>query len=222
MQNNQENKLILLKDLGRKFPKETSKQKARYGLYKCFCGKEFETQMQSIKNGDTKSCGCYSRQLSKDRLIIHNLSGHRLYSTWKNMIYRCEDVNNVNFKHYGERGISVCEEWHNVENFIEDMYPTYIDGLTLDRIDVNGNYCKDNCRWVNQSTQNRNTRKLYSHNKSGYRGVSFNKRTNKYVAQVHIKNYPIQLGYFINAIEAAKARDKYVIDNNLEHTLNFS
>lgn len=221
MQNNQEKELILLEDLGRQKPTETSKYKARFGRYKCFCGNEFITQTQSVKNKDTTSCGCYSTKLSKDRLTTHNLSKHRLYSTWKNMISRCDDVSNRGYLLYGHRGIKVCKQWYIIENFINDMYPTHIEGMTLDRIDVDGDYEPNNCRWATKETQNRNTRVLYAHNTSGYRGVHLYKRVNKYIAQIHIKNKPIHLGYFNTAIEAAKARDKYVIDNKLEHALNF-
>ena len=68
--------------------------------------------------------------------IKHGLCGHRLYDTWKSMVHRCNNIKNVAYKYYGGRGIKVCNRWLDVRNFIEDMYPSYQEGLTLDRINV--------------------------------------------------------------------------------------
>ena len=220
MQNNQEKELILLEDLGYLFPTINSKQKKKFGIYKCFCGNEFKVQVHDIKNGKTKSCGCYQKQRVMDTLGKHKLSNHRLYDAWNNMMCRCYNPKIPNYKYYGARGITVCDEWHDVKKFIDDMYPDYIEGLTLDRIDNDKGYSKDNCRWTNQIVQSRNTRVLYSHNTSGYRGVFRCQKTNKWVSQISINNKNIRIGYFDTIIEAAKSRDKYVIDNNLEHTIN--
>ena len=216
LENNQKKELVLLKDLGYKFPKESSKQKRRFGLYRCYCGNEFETQTSRINNGSTKSCGCNKGNKK------HNLRYHRLYKTWLNMVQRCHQENNSNYKNYGLKGIKVCDKWHNIENFIEDMYPSYAEGLTLDRINPHGDYEKSNCRWATKTIQARNTRRIMATNKSGYRGVHYNKRDKKWVSQITIDKKVIYLGTFKTSIEAAKAYDKYVIDNGLEHTTNFN
>ena len=220
MQNNQEKKIILLEDLGYLFPTEKSKQKAKYGLYKCYCGNEFKTQIPDVKNGKTKSCGCYQKQRVLESLGKHGLSKHRIYATWNNMMDRCYDTTTPNYKYYGARGIIVCDRWHDVKNFIDDMYPSYIEGLTIDRENNDLGYSKDNCRWTTQTIQSRNTRILYSHNTTGYRGVHLHKKISKYVSVVSINNKNIILGYFNTAVEAARIRDEYVTENNLEHTLN--
>lgn len=224
IQDNQETKLLLIKDLGMIYPKENSKQKKIYGLYKCYCGNEFKAISQNVEKGNTKSCGCLksikSSQRIKDRCITHGLTNHRIYPTWNNMISRCNDKKANCYKNYGGRGISVCERWLDISKFIEDMYPTYQEGLTIDRIDVNGNYCKDNCRWTTKTIQSRNTRLICKHNTSGYRGVTFNKHRNKFMSQIMVNGKKIYLGLFIMAKDAAKAYDKYVIENNLEHTIN--
>ena len=220
MKNNQK-ELILLEDLGTLYPTLNSKHKTRYGLYKCYCGNEFKTLTASVKNGKTKSCGCYQKLRAKECPGTHNLRNHRLYKTWLGMLHRCNNPKAAGYKNYGGRGIEVCERWLKVENFIEDMFPTFQEGLTLDRKDTNGNYSPDNCRWSKRTTQTRNTRKIWSHNTSGYRGVSYYKLRNKWASCITVNRKNKFLGYFEDKIEAAKAYDKYVIDNNLEHTRNF-
>ncbi len=213
MENNQEKEIILLKDLGMRFATQTSKRKYRYGLYKCFCGNEFETHSYDINRGKTQSCGCLK--------VTHKLSNHRLYKTWRSMIDRCCNINNKRYKDYGSRGIVICNEWLSVENFINDMYPSYQDGLSIDRIDNNKGYSKDNCRWTTRKIQSRNTRVLISSNTSGYRGVHWRKSRKKWTAQIRVDSKKIHLGSFDTAINGAVAYDKYIIDNNLEHTKNF-
>ena len=206
------NELILLEDLGMLYTKN-SKRTYRFGLYKCYCGKEFKALTQNINNGSTKSCGCIRE--------THSLTNHRLYNTWHDMIRRCTNPKRKDYINYGGRGIKVCDRWLDINNFINDMYPSYKEGLTLDRINVNGNYEPNNCRWATQTIQSRNTRKLKSTNTSGYRGVSWSKTTKKWIATIKINKKQLYLGAFNNPLDCAKARDKYIIDNNLEHARNF-
>ena len=209
---------LLLKDLGMRFPTENSKHKRRYGLYQCpYCGEGFEAVISYIKYGSIKSCGCYQKQKTKETNSSHGLKKHRLYQTWANMRTRCYNIKYKEYKYYGGRGIQICDRWLDIKNFIEDMYPSYQEGLTLDRIDVNGNYEPDNCRWADLNTQARNTRDIISTNKSGYRGVCFHKKSRKWVASIKVKGKLISLGTFYNKLEAAKAYERYVRLNNLEH-----
>ena len=210
------NELILLEDLGMMYPKENSKHKKRYGLYKCFCGNEFKSQTQDIKSGNTNSCGCYSNKIRTK----HGYKKHILYSVWQQMIRRCTNPKYDKYKNYGGRGIKVCDRWLNVENFINDMYPSYKEGLSIDRIDVNGNYEPSNCRWANRNVQQRNTRRIMTTNTSGFRGETWHKQRQKWIAQIGVNKKKIHLGVFDTALEAAKAYDKYITDNNLEHTTN--
>jgi hypothetical protein len=214
LENNQK-ELILLKDLGMLYPTEKSSQKTRFGLYKCFCGNEFKSSFQDIKSNHTKSCGCL-------RGKNHNLSNHRLYNTWLGMIKRCNFKSHSYYSQYGARGITVCDEWLDIKNFINDMYPSFQEGLTIDRIDNNKGYFKDNCRWANKKVQQRNQRRLRSTNTSGYRGVSWFARDGKWKTQIRVNYKTIHIGTFSTAIEAARAYDNYIINNNLEHTRNFS
>lgn len=93
---------------------------------------------------------------------VHGLRAHPLYSVWKNMCVRCEDACCKSFKNYGGRGIKVSPRWKHVGNFIADMYPTFAPGLTLERLDVNGDYERFNCVWIPRKVQARNrTDSLY-------------------------------------------------------------
>lgn len=225
MQNNQK-ELILLKDLGMKKPNEDDKRSRHYAIYKCFCGKEFETRIDGVKNGKTKSCGCVRKEklslIFKEKYTIHGLRNHKLYKIYSNIIERCEREKHKSYKDYGGRGITICKDWR--ENFINFYnWATnngYKSGLSIDRINNDGNYEPNNCRWTTKEVQARNTRKLISTNTSGYRGVSFHKKYKKWVATIAVSCINKYLGSFNTAIEAAKAYDKYIIDNNLEHTRN--
>ena len=103
----------------------------------------------------------------------------RMYRSWADMRSRCNNSNHPAYKHYGDRGITVCEEWNNFENFfIWSMNNGYMDELTIDRIDVDGNYEPNNCRWTTRSMQNHNQRpKKHS---TPFRGIYKHKKTNEY------------------------------------------
>lgn len=207
---------IFLKDLGMRFPTENSKRKYRYGLYECpYCGKEFEADCQNIKRkgNNTKSCGCLLG-------VRHKLSDHRLYKTWYNMLNRCTNPESKDYSYYMGRGISVCERWLSVENFIEDMFSSFEEGLSLDRINIDGDYEPDNCRWVNKTIQSCNTKKIRIDNTSGFRGV--HKNESSWVCKIGIYHKEVFLGRFINPEQGALVYDTYVRENNLEHTKNFS
>lgn len=207
----------LIQDLGMKYFGNQGK-KTRYGIYECpICLKHFETRSTDVKTGKSTKCKSCSSRIST---TTHGLKNHRLYNTWIGIKKRVLNKESNKYKYYGGRGITICDRWLDVKNFIEDMYPTYEEGLTIDRIDSDGNYEPSNCRWATKSVQSRNTRKLFSNNTSGYRGVSFRKLNNKFSSRIAINGKFIQIGYFETAKEAGYAYDKYIIDNNLEHTTN--
>ena len=190
--------LIRLEDLGMKYPKETSKEKRRYGLYKCHCGKEFETIISDVKSGRVSSCGCNRINHTNKRRTKHSLANHRLYQTWNGMMQRCNNPKRKDYKDYGGRGISVCDRWLDINNFINDMYPSYTEGLTLDRINNDGNYEPNNCRWVDRFVQAQNSKVIRVGNKSGYKGVNWYKNTNRWLAGITVNDKRICLGYFKN------------------------
>ena len=211
-------KPILLEDLGMMFATENSKHKRRYGIYKCgFCGEEFRALTSEIKSGHTKSCGCYKKRRVIETNTKHGLRYTRLYGIWAEIKKRTLNPKYKQYVDYGGRDITMCEEWKNDFLSFYDwaMSNGYSDELSIDRIDNDGNYYPENCRWTTRTMQSRNQR-IYKNNKSGYRGVSFNKSLNKYIAQIRVNKINIYLGSFQTAVEAGIAYNNYIIENNLE------
>ena len=210
-------KPILIEDLGMISPTKDSKYKARYGRYKCgFCGTEFRANTQNILRGKTRSCGCYHKRRASEATKTHGLGYTRLYGIWGTIKARVLSPKHKRYSDYGGRGITICEEWLDIHNFYNwAMSNGYSEELSIDRIDNNGSYCPENCRWATQKIQSRNTR-IYKNNTSGFKGVSYHKGTNKYIARINIDKKKIHLGYYKTAVEAAKAYNNYIIENNLE------
>ena len=211
-------KPILLEDLGLIYETEQSKKRKRWGKYKCgFCGSEFEARTQHIKSNITKSCGCYGRQTTLEgRNTKHSLSNSRVFHIWSSMKRRVLNPNTSNYNNYGGRGITICDEWKNdVKSFYDWAISNgYSDELSIDRIDNDGDYCPENCRWTTKSIQSRNTR-VYKNNSSGFKGVSYTKAHKKFKAQIKVNKILYHLGYFQTAEEGAIAYNNYIIENNL-------
>ena len=129
-------------------------------LCRCDCGKEKNVIGVYLLDGRTKSCGCLNKELVKQRSKTHGMTNTRLFRIWQNMITRCTNNNCPEFNIYGGRGITVCDEWKNSFIAFKDwaFSDGYSDNLTIDRINVNGNYEPSNCRWADKKTQARNTR----------------------------------------------------------------
>lgn len=125
---------------------------------KCECGKIVNVISSNLKNGNTKSCGCYNIDKIIERNTKHNGKGKRLFNIWCNMKDRCYREKSKIYKYYGLKGIKVCDEWlHDYSNFEKwSLENGYRDNLTIDRIDSNKDYCPNNCRWITLAEQQRN------------------------------------------------------------------
>lgn len=140
-----------------KVDEERSSKKRKYYLCQCECGNMKSVRSDCLKSGQVKSCGCLNLKSRGD-----GRTKEKLYHVWASMKNRCNNPNDAHFEDYGGRGVRVCEKWngsHDYPNFKEwALKNGYKEGLSLDRIDVNGNYEPDNCRWVTQKVQTRNMR----------------------------------------------------------------
>lgn len=131
-------------------------------LCKCDCGNMTYQKSYQLRNNLVKSCGCYAKERTHNVHIAktHGSSKSRLYITWRNMRVRCSYPKDKRYSEYGGRGITVCDDWKNSFEAFKKwaLANGYSDELTIDRIDANGNYCPDNCRFITRAENNKNRR----------------------------------------------------------------
>lgn len=200
-----------------------------YWKCKCSCGNEKIIRGLDLKNGKTKSCGCIlkekreankgSKEQPKKYLIgntKHGLHHTRIYKIWQGLKKRCYNKSYRAYEYYGGKGVIVCDEWLNdVKVFYNwAINNGYKENLSIDRINSDGNYSPENCRWADSHIQGIN-QKIQRNNKSGYKGARFSEKYKKYISEITIYKKHHIIGYFNNLYEAVMARNNYIIQNNL-------
>lgn len=170
------------------------------------CKKDRLVRVDYFKHSIMGLCMHCSKKIS----TRHGFHNHSIYHAWEHMKNRCFNKNFKQFMDYGGRGITVCDEWSNSpeEFIIWSLLNGWEEGLTIDRRDNDGNYEPSNCRWVDRFTQMENTRDLHSDNTSGYKGVSFDKKSNSWRAYYSKKNKRLfDKKYFKTAYDASIYRE---------------
>ena len=203
-------RLVVIKDTGKR------KNRQKIWLCKCDCGNKKEVPTCYLTSGDTKSCGCYRKECEIKNLSqfwgkpkTHGLSKTRIYQIWADMKDRCNNKNNSAYKDYGGRGIKVCKKW--LTDFTSfhtwAIDNGYSDNLTIDRINVDGNYEPNNCRWSNwqeQANNRRTSRKIiiYGEIKTAYEFE---------------KQYGIKAPLLVDRYDKGYRDDKLIFQGNLGH-----
>ena len=191
------NRLIIIKELERKWGKLLVK-------VRCDCGTEKTVYLYDMQKGKVKSCGCLNQELRVERATTHGMTNTKIHRTWKNIRSRCLNKDNPSFVDYGGRGISICKEWDDFENFYRDMGEVP-KGKSIDRIDNSKGYSKENCRWATPQQQSLNKR-IYKANKLNITGVYYDEIKSKFIAKITSKGRMTHLYHGADFFEACCAR----------------
>lgn len=207
----------LIEDLGRIPISEGSVHKAQFGIYECTeCLKPFKANSSKVKARNIELCPICAKDGRHRK--THGGTGTRLHNIWKNMKARCYNKNSTSYTDYGAKGVIIYTKW--LENYAEFKLWAenngYSDVLTIDRINPEGNYEPENCRWANSSTQVANQRQRVKDN-----GLctGIHQHKNKFKAMISVEGQVNYLGLFDTLEEAVKVRNTFIISNNLPHTI---
>ena len=156
----------------------------------CDCGNKRTLSSSALTGCKTKSCGCYKKDVNKKRFTKHGLSKTKLYRVWSSIKDRCYRDGCKGYINYGGRGIVMCDEWkNNFQAFYDwSISNGYTEGLTIERKDVNGNYCPENCCWIPKSEQPKNRRNSHF---ITYKGET--KTLSEWSKELHIDRETVRL-----------------------------
>ncbi|RHO08431.1 AP2 domain-containing protein [Clostridium sp. AM22-11AC] len=176
-------------------------------LCQCDCGNQTVVIGGILRRGLTKSCGCLSKAINSEVHSTHHMTGERLHNIWRGMKARCYIESCSNYQYYGGRGIQICAEWKNDFTAFYNwaLSHGYSDDLSIDRVNSNGNYEPENCRWVTMKKQFWNRRR-WNTNKSGETGVIWSEDRKKWRAYITVNRKRINLGSFESKEDAVNAR----------------
>lgn len=177
------------------------RKKAWWHLVKCTCGKEALVNGGEMSRGRTVSCGCLRKELK----TTHGLTNSDEYRVWNGMKQRCQNPKDKAFNNYGGRGIFVCPSWDDFQNFINDMGVKPSSNSTIERVDNNKGYNKQNCIWADRSSQSINQR-IRKDSTTNHKGVSFSKTRGEYLAYINKDKKRKWLGFFKDIQGAINAR----------------
>lgn len=186
------------------FMKHNGKRNISYVEVLCECGVTKDVNFRDLRYGKVKSCGCAQGEFVSAGVTTHGLTDHPLYEVWAGMKKRCNNPNAYKYCDYGGRGISYQTTWENFESFYSDMAQGFVEGSELDREDTNGNYTKENCRWVSRSVNCHNRRKRKG-SKCSAIGVSM--KESKFRASLMVGGVVVLRESFLTENEAAYAYD---------------
>ena len=199
----------------------------RWGLFRCLCcGKEFKSDLSVGHKIQVRFCSKQCIMKATRTTVEGGNEKHPLYKRWLSMRQRCNNPGSDNWKNYGSRGISIEPFFNHFENYVSyvSSLPGYeesnLANLQLDRINNDLGYVRGNLRWVNRSINITNQRKRTDHKHSLYRGISYSVIHSKWVARVNYQGKVLFARTFDTELEAVEARDDYILQNNLPHTLN--